>query len=53
MKLKKKVKRLIFILILIIILIVGVIFVPKLFKRDNGSNEPKVINKIDSYGYEL
>lgn len=53
MKLKKKVKRLIFILILIIILIVGVIFVPKLFKKDTSNNGPKVINKIDSYGYEL
>lgn len=55
MKLKKKVKRNIFIVaIVLVIILLGVIILPKVLKNDKEEiQETKIVSKIDDYGYNL
>lgn len=53
MRLKKKAKRLIVILLIIIVILLGILFLSDKIFGKNKTQEVKIINKIDKYGYNL
>lgn len=53
MKLKKKAKRLIIVLLIIIVILLGILFLSDKIFNKNKTQEVKIVNKIDKYGYNL
>ena len=53
MKLKKKAKRLIIVLLIIIVILLGILFLNDKIFNKNKTQEVKIVNKIDKYGYNL